>query len=130
MKRIMDIMHEDIQILNQKISPHRLIVRIREGKEEDFPNDRDYAYAFEDENENYIVVFSSKMSHASEDRIRAIMRHEMSHALHFLQGDLEHSEQDTDDLAEEIWGDRISYDHEDLQTLNHGQYPRPAHLPK
>ena len=127
MKRIVDIMQKDINVLNSQISPKNLVVKVRKGSQREFPKARDYAYTMMVDND-IIVVFAPKMLRASEDRIRAIMRHEMSHALHMLHDNHDHSEQETDDLAEEIWGDRIYYDDEDLQTLQYGKYPRPSYL--
>ena len=120
-------MQADMQVLNSKIYPQNLIIRVRKGNHKEFPESRDYAYTTVID-DHIIVVFAPRMLRANEDRIRAIMRHEMSHALHMFRDNYDHSEQDTDDLAEEIWGDRIYYDDEDLQTLQYGTYPRPSYL--
>ena len=112
---------------NEIGSPFEL--RVRQGFDHEFPKKRDYAYTYEDKGD-LIIVFSPKMLRAEEDRIRALMRHEMAHALFIHQGNHHHSEQETDDLAEKTWGDRISYDHDDIQTLKRGKYPRPTYLPR
>ena len=128
MKRLIKIVNDDLMQLNASIAPKRLIVNIREGFEDEFPNHRDYAYTYIDENGEYIIVYSKKMYQASEPSIQALMRHEMGHALHFLNDNDDHSEQETDDLAEQTWGDRIYYDEHDIQTLEYGKYPRPPYL--
>jgi hypothetical protein len=126
-KQLIRLVSRDLAVLNSQIQPNKLIVHIREGLEQEFPNERDYAYTYDD-NGDYIIVISNKMYRARLATIRAIMRHELAHAMFFLKGKDQHSEQETDDLAEQIWGDRIYYDDNDVQTLKHGQYPRPAHL--
>jgi hypothetical protein len=127
MKRIVEIMQNDMNVLNSQISPQQLVIKVRKGSQREFPQPRDYAYTTIID-DNIIVVFAPKMLRATPDRIQAIMRHEMSHALHMFQNNHDHSEQQTDDLAEQIWGDRIYYDDEDLQTLEYGKYPRPSYL--
>ena len=127
-KQILSLVSKDLAVLNSQIQPNKLIVHIREGLENEFPKDRDYAYTYINDDGEYTIVFSKKMYRARIPTIKAIMRHEMAHALHFLNGHDEHSEQDTDDLAEKVWGDRIYYDDEDIQTLEYGKYPRPRHL--
>jgi hypothetical protein len=54
--------------------------------------------------------------------------HELAHAVLSQAGEEDHSEQDADDLAEELFGHRISYDKDDVQTLGKGRYPRPDWL--
>ena len=129
-RRLIQLVEKDLHHLNKELvhSPQKLVVNVREGLEKEFPNSRDYAYTYIDDDGNYIIVFSQKMYQSDLARIRAIMRHEVAHAFHFLTGHHEHTEQETDDLAEQIWGDRIYYDDDDIQTLNHGQYPRPTYL--
>ena len=127
-KQILSLVSKDLAVLNSQIQPNKLIVHIREGLENEFPKDRDYAYTYMNDDGEYVIVFSKKMYRARIPTIKAIMRHEMAHALHFLNGHDEHSEQDTDNLAEQIWGDRIYYDEKDIQTLEKGKYPRPKHL--
>ena len=128
LRQILQVVEKDLNALNSKIAPNKLIIHVREGLDSEFPNNRDYAYTFMNDNGEYVIVFSSKMYRAGLARMRAIMRHEMAHALHFLNGNDDHSEQDTDDLAEQVWGDRLYYDDEDIQTLRQGKYPRPLYL--
>lgn len=104
-------------------------VYLREGFSKDFPKNRDYAYSMKSDGKFYII-FAPKMRKALRNRTRAILRHEIAHIIYMMQGNDSHTEQDADNLAERIWGDRIYYDSEDIQTLDIGRYPRPAYLPK
>jgi hypothetical protein len=124
MDRVLNIVKQDMNEIDFDV-----VIRI--GEPARFPNPRNYAYTIpESDNGKHIIVVSPKMLRASDDRIRAIIRHELAHAQFHSEGNFTHSEQDTDDYAEDIWGDRIFYDDEDLQTLRGGQYPRPSHLPR
>lgn len=124
MQNIINIIKSDLQKIGNPI-----VVRVRKGFSHDFPKDRDYAFTYEDDGQ-LIIVFAPKMLQANEDRIRAIMRHELSHAIMMSEGNHHHSEQETDDLAERLWGRKIQYDNEYIQTLKQGHYPRPLHLPR
>lgn len=62
----------------------------------------------------------------SEARVRGLVRHELGHLA--LRGG--GSEQDADDVAEEVTGQRIRYDADDVQTTGRGRWPRPRHLPR
>ena len=121
--------------------PFRLLVR--EGTMEDFPARRDFAYTTteapdhpQDRVENGIengieIVFSPQLPNQTNDRIRAIIRHELAHALLLSLDNWDHTEQTADDLAEKIFLAKIHYDTEDVQTLDTaGEYPRPFHLPE
>lgn len=74
------------------------------------------------------VYVASKIYDTEYNRYAAILMHELAHAVLIQAGDEDHSEQDADDVAEELFGHRISYDREDVQTLGRGKYPRPEHL--
>jgi predicted SprT family Zn-dependent metalloprotease len=60
--------------------------------------------------------------------VEGILMHEMAHAILMQMGDHEHSEREADETAEEVFGKRISYDREDVQTTGTGIHPRPLHL--
>lgn len=63
-------------------------------------------------------------------RIVALLAHELGHASLLRRGH-DHGEQAADDEAERLFGFRIYYDADDVQTTDTtGVYPRPAHLPK
>jgi hypothetical protein len=74
------------------------------------------------------IYVAHKIYDADYNRYAAILMHELAHALLIQAGDEDHSEQDADDVAEELFGHRISYDKDDVQTLKKGTYPRPRHL--
>ena len=124
MQSIISIVKSDLARIGNPIT-----VRVRQGFSHDFPKSRDYAFTYDNDGD-LTIVFAPKMLQANEDRIRAIMRHELSHAIFMSKGNHHHSEQDTDDLAEKLWGAKIQYDDEYIQTLKNGHYPRPLHLPR
>lgn len=74
------------------------------------------------------VYVATKIYDAHMDNVEGILMHELAHALLMQHGDEDHSEQDADDVAEEVFGRRISYDKNDVQTVGKGRYPRPEHL--
>lgn len=89
-----------------------------------YPENRNYAMT-----NGYIIFLSPKILMADENRVQALLRHEMSHAVLMQAGLHEHTEKQVDALAEVLFGDRIYYDEEDIQTLALGKYPRPNYLP-
>lgn len=74
------------------------------------------------------VYVASKIYDTEYNRYAAILMHELAHAVLMQSGDEDHSEQDADDVAEELFGHRISYDKDDVQTLGRGRHPRPEYL--
>jgi len=76
------------------------------------------------------IEAAPRLEEQGDDRIEAVMRHEVAHAVQFYTRlpDAEHTERGTDVLAERLWGDRISYDEDLVQTLGEGVHPRPAFL--
>jgi hypothetical protein len=110
--------------------PSDIEILLSLGSQSEFPNKRDFAYSTMRNSHCGIVVFSPLFWKENKKTIIAIFRHELAHIIYNSEGDFEHSEQDADDLAEDIWGDRIYYDDDDIQTLNIGKYPRPEHLNK
>jgi predicted SprT family Zn-dependent metalloprotease len=74
------------------------------------------------------VIVAPKLEREPDDVIHALLRHELAHGILLFCGHDDHSERDADALAEAIWGDRLNYDHRDVQTLAPGRHPRPEHL--
>ena len=114
----------------QKVQPG-LRVTLGIGDPADFPKRRDYAYSAWD-GETAHVVFAPKIGRAAQARQDALIRHELSHALMQTAG-LSHNERECDAVAESVFGDRIYYDSDLVQTLDPkargAVRPRPAHLP-
>ncbi len=112
----------------KRLAPE-LRVTLRRGKASEFPAPRDFAYClFSGARHPMVIVYAPKLARQSSDRISAILRHELAHALAFHAGVPNHSERDTDIIAEKVFGKRIRYDSEDVQSLKHGRSPRPKHL--
>jgi hypothetical protein len=63
----------------------------------------------------------------SEARVRGLLRHELAHAAD-RSWTRKGREQRADDIAERVTGQRVYYDHEDVQTTRRGTYPRPKRL--
>ncbi len=106
--------------------PRAAAVRFRYGKADEFPRKRNYAYCI-DAPSGPVIVLAPKARRASEERVLGVLAHEFGHALAFLAG-AEHTERDADDLAERVFGLRINYDTDDVQTVGEGVRPRPLRL--
>jgi hypothetical protein len=74
------------------------------------------------------IYVATKIYDAPMPRVEGILMHEMAHAILMQMGDYDHSERAADEMAEEVFGQRINYDKEDVQTTGKGTHPRPAHL--
>lgn len=109
------------------------------GHASDFPKPRNYALCT---NPLYgdtvgvgkgwcLIVAAPKILKAEMPRIEGLLMHELGHAIDFLVTP-DHpnngSERRADDIAREIWGVTIRYDHETVQSTCCGVHPRPAHL--
>jgi predicted metal-dependent peptidase len=106
-------------------------VNLSVGKAKDFPAPRNMAYTTRDRHGDILIVVAPKLAVCEDvDRVEGVLRHEFGHAaLWYLDKD-RHSERDADAMCENLFGDRIYYDAEDVQTLAGGNHPRPSHLPK
>jgi hypothetical protein len=107
-----------------------------------FPNNRDYAYCSSLSDNYCVIVVAPKMQLASDDRIEAVLRHEIGHAIDFLVPEeaidakllergltpIHTPERKADQIAEFTFGDKIYYDDETVQSLFRGEWPRPIHL--
>jgi len=103
-----------------------LRVRLAVGHAHAFPKPRDFAYACA-VGDDVLIVVAPHFHKQSPDRIEAVLRHEFGHVLQIARGH-GFTEREADLLAERVWGDRIYYDDEDVQTLVPGVAPRPRHL--
>ncbi len=88
--------------------------------------------------QDYILGVAPKLERQSNDRIRALIRHELGHAVEALYAystverrigvPVLTPERYADAVARGIWGDTIRYDPDDVQTLGQGVSPRPRRL--
>ena len=108
-----------------------------------FPAPRDYAFCRYDPRTGAITIgVAPKFLSAPVHRQDALLRHELGHAIDFLvptaklnnyaifKGRVLSStpERRADDIAEMVWGAKLQYDRDLIQTINHGVYPRPPNL--
>jgi hypothetical protein len=112
------------------------------GFAHNFPNDRDYAYCSQIEDDTCLIVVAPKMNLANDSRIKAVIRHEIGHAIDFLRSKEEidskllerglspiHTpERRADQIAELTYDEPIFYDKETVQSLSGGVRPRPISL--
>ena len=112
------------------IAPHApgLRCRLSRGDPADFPKPRNFAMCGLVGPRDANVIVAPKIEDEPDEVIDALLRHELAHAILLYCGHDDHSERDADELAEAVWGDRIHYDHRDVQTLAPGKWPRPGHL--
>ncbi len=134
-------LHRDVQDVVGRDFRVPLVV----GDPDQFPRARNMAYCmYRDGNagREIDIVAAPKLLRGHDDRIEAIFRHELAHAIEFHVG--EHqlremaaadghdlprgAERRADRVAEIIWGDPIYYDEILVQTLGRGIRPRPRHL--
>ena len=88
--------------------------------------------------QDYVLGVAPKLNKQSDDRIRALIRHELGHGVEALYAystverrigvPILTPERYADAVAEAIWGDTIWYDSDDIQTLERGVSPRPRRL--
>ena len=107
--------------------PRAAAVRFRYGRASEFPRRRNYAYCVDDPS-GPVIVLAPKARRASAERVLGVLAHEWGHALAVLAGMPEHAERDADTLAERVFGVRIAYDTDDVQTVGVGTRPRPSRL--
>ncbi len=103
-------------------------VTLRVGRASEFPARRNYAYCHLKASGAIEIVVAPKICRASQARIDGLLAHEFGHAAHFVAGRERHSERAADSAAEQLFGVRIAYDGDDVQTTGRGTRPRPAHL--
>ena len=102
-----------------------LNVRLVEDNPKKYPRRRNFA-----QTDGTTIYVAPKFFYQDLSRIDALIRHELAHTVFMLFGLHDHSEAETDELAELIWKQNIYYDDEDVQTLNLGTRPRPVYLPQ
>ena len=93
---------------------------------------RAYAFCEDLDDGSFRIAVAAKMNDADDSRVEGLLRHEMAHAVLLHGGDMEHTERDADEVAEELFGSPLFYDDEDVQTTDQSapgaRHPRPAYL--
>lgn len=135
LRRIFDRLHDDVCRRFGDV-PVELMI----GREIEFPLVRNYAYC--SDTSPIRIVVAPKILNDSKDRIEAVLRHEFGHAIDFAAGEKAITalaakmrypmpttpERRADEIAYLVWGDRIRYDGDTVQSLCRGVTPRPAYL--
>jgi hypothetical protein len=108
-------------------------VTLRTGPAADFPARRDYAYCQKVDEDHAQITVAPKFARATRDRQRGLLAHELAHGALLCAG-LDHTEAETDAVAEHIFGRPIYYDADDVQTWDStapgALRPRPRYLPR
>jgi hypothetical protein len=138
---------EDVQQLfalrlweaQQRLSPYlQPQMSMEMGGSDHFAHARGYASTLVLGGDRFHLRVAEKFLSADLDRQDAILRHEIGHIVdfsvpsHFLasliSGLPATPERRADGIASWLWGETISYDAEDVQTLRLGTSPRPERL--
>jgi hypothetical protein len=112
------------------------------GDISEFPETRNVAYTMHKTKKKCCIVFAPKWNVLTDDNYDAVARHEFCHALHFLFPNIfsvlkkqglyfkeDQLEIFADKMAEIVFGDRIYYDDDLIQTLCETDCgTRPRHL--
>jgi len=112
------------------------------GESEHFHSPRGYATTKVLSPSRFHITFSEKALRCSEDRLDAIIRHELGHVIDFAAErkvaerwarsrgvDLPQTpERRADTIAFAVWRRMIRYDAEDVQSLSEGAWVRPERL--
>lgn len=146
---------ELIQLFERRLTEVRqacgpMTICLMEAGNDLFPRIRSYAF-FSVDCRPYliappgtsVIAFAEKYKTAHRDRIEAILMHEFGHAMDFLASKMpdmpkdrsadpniyrQGSERRADALAEGLWGVKIKYDDDTVQSLCCGVRPRPSAL--
>ena len=89
-----------------------------------FPKKRDCAFT-----DGETIYLSDKMKDLPLTHQIALIAHEIAH-VDYMNQKKHHTERQTDEHAERIFGFQIFYDHDDIQTTQFGKRPRPRYLPQ
>ena len=108
------------------------------GGSDHFNAPRGYATTLVIGGDRFHLRVAEKFLSADLDRQDAILRHEIGHIVDFsvpsatllewCPGISTTPERRADEIAAWLWGSRINYDAEDIQTLRDGVHPRPERL--
>ena len=108
------------------------------GGSDHFNAPRGYATTLVMGGDRFHLRVAEKFLSADLARQDAILRHEIGHIVDFsvpsatllewCPGISTTPERRADEIAAWLWGNRINYDAEDIQTLRDGVHPRPERL--
>jgi len=87
-----------------------------------YPNKRDFAMT-----DGRTIYVSPKVLKCKLPNILALLMHEIAHVL-YMSLNQSHTERETDLLAESVFGVKIYYDDNLVQTISGGTRPRPKEL--
>lgn len=87
-----------------------------------YPNKRDFAMT-----DGRTIYVSPKILKCKLSNILALLMHEIAHVL-YMSLNQRHTERETDLLAESVFGVKIYYDSNLVQTISDGIRPRPKEL--
>lgn len=132
----------DVQRESGGLLPPDVLLSLEIGDSEHFRAARGYATTTVLCSGRYHIKFSEKVLRCSEDRLDAIIRHELGHVLDFSVplGGLDRwaqargvtlpttPERRADALALAVWRQFIRYDAEEVQSLSSGTFLRPERL--
>jgi hypothetical protein len=131
MTPIEDLFESDLEFAEKKLGK-KLSVFLLDGNKSEFPKKRDMAYTqFDRKGVPIKIVINPALRHKNPYVQLGVLRHEIAHAIMMIDGDLEHSEIEADIYAEEIYGTRIWYNTDKIQTILPDRHAeRPSDLPK
>jgi len=87
-----------------------------------YPNKRDFAMT-----DGRTIFLSPRILNCNLSNILALLMHEIAHVL-YMSLNQSHTERETDLLAESVFGVKIYYDNNLVQTISGGIRPRPKEL--
>jgi hypothetical protein len=126
-----------------KVFPGIRLVPFRVINADELATGRSYAWTYSQQPVS--IEAHQRLADEPRERQDVILRHEIAHAIDALYSrrtvaarlDLPEGwdgwpktpEKYADAIAEALWGQRILYDGDDVQTLSVGTWPRPSYLP-
>jgi hypothetical protein len=131
MTPIEDLFESDLDFAEKKMGK-KLSIFLLDGDKKEFPEKRDMAYTqFEKKGAPIKIVINPALRNKDKYAQLGVLRHEIAHAVLMIDGDLDHSEIEADIFAEDIYGTRIWYNQDKIQTILPSRHPiRPDDLPK
>ncbi len=127
MKRVLSVFKRLDRVVKRDVDP-TFSVGLARGPDAHFPEPRNMAYTMYDSDTDALcIVVSNKLVNGADSRIEGVMMHEFGHAV-LLWQNIHHTERDADAVAEKMFGKKIFYDKQTVQSTRGGKRPRPLHL--